>query len=235
MNTYQRISVVALAAVVLSACQSTGPKRDPEFAATLPPVVPEPQQTNGAIYQSGNELFLFEDIRARQVGDVLTIRLVEATRGSKSAATTSERSQSTNVQNPTVFGTTPEFNAPSFLPLAETNNLTLEQNLESEHSFDGSGDSSQSNSLTGDITVTVAAVLPNGNLMVRGEKRINLNQGNEYVRISGMVRPADIVNNTVLSTRVADATIIYSGDGQIADANKIGWLARFFIGAIFPF
>lgn len=235
MNTYQKLFVAALAAVALSACNSTGPKRDPEFAATLPPVVPEPQQINGAIYQSGNELYLFEDIRARRVGDILTIRLVEATRGSKSAETTSERSQNTNVQNPTLFGTSPEFNVPNFLPLADTNNLTLEQNLQSEHSFDGSGDSSQSSTLSGDITVTVAAVLPNGNLMVRGEKRINLNQGNEYVRISGIVRPADIVNNTVLSTRIADATIIYSGDGQIADANKLGWLARFFISAIFPF
>jgi flagellar L-ring protein precursor FlgH len=228
--------LIGMSIMVLSACNSTtGPKRDPEFAASLPPVVPEPVQANGTIYQPGNNLFLFEDLRARRVGDVLTIRLVESTAGSKSANTSSERSQATDVANPTLFGTTPQFDVPNIAPLANTSDLTLQQSLQSDHEFDGGGQSSQSNTLEGDITVTVAAVLPNGNLVIRGEKRINLNQGNEYVKISGMVRPADIVNNTVLSTRVADATIIYSGDGSIADANKLGWLARFFISAIFPF
>lgn len=231
-----RIVCVALATLALGACNSTtGPKRDPEFAASLPPVVPEPVQANGTIYQPGNNLFLFEDLRARRVGDLLTIRLVESTSGSKSANTTSERSQNTDVANPTLFGTTPEFDVPDIAPLSNTSDLTLQQNLQSEHDFEGGGESSQSNTLEGDITVTVAAVLPNGNLVVRGEKRINLNQGNEYVKISGIVRPADIINNTVLSTRVADPTIIYAGDGSIADANKLGWLARFFISAIFPF
>ena len=84
--------------------------------------------------------------------------------------------------------------------------------------------------------VTVIEVLPNGYLMVRGEKRIGINQGNEYIKLSGIVRPADIDStNTVLSTKMADPTIVYVGEGAIADANKIGWLARFFISALFPF
>ena len=78
-------------------------------------------------------------------------------------------------------------------------------------------------------------MLPNGNLLVRGEKRLNLNQGNEYIKISGMVRPVDIgTDNSVLSTKIADATIVYSGDGANADSNKVGWLGRFFMSAAFP-
>ena len=102
--------------------------------------------------------------------------------------------------------------------------------------FAGSGDSKQSNELTGDITVTVIEVLPNGYLMVRGEKRIGINQGNEYIRVSGIVRPTDIDStNTVLSTKIADPTLVYVGDGAVADSNAIGWLAKFFVSALFPF
>ena len=81
-----------------------------------------------------------------------------------------------------------------------------------------------------------SVLLEDGNLFVRGEKRLNLNQGNEYVKISGIVRPVDIASdNSVPSTKIADATIIYNGDGAGADANKLGWIARFFISAVFPF
>ena len=94
----------------------------------------------------------------------------------------------------------------------------------------------QSNLLEGDITVTVVEVLPNGYLMVRGEKRIGINQGNEYIRLSGIVRPIDIDStNTILSTRLADPTIIYVGDGVLADSNEMGWLSRFFVSGLFPF
>jgi flagellar L-ring protein precursor FlgH len=108
--------------------------------------------------------------------------------------------------------------------------------MESANEFKGNGDSAQSNLLEGDITVTVIDVLPNGYLMVRGEKRIGINQGNEYIKVSGIVRPADIdSNNTVLSTRLADPTLVYVGDGPIASANVMGWLAKFFISALMPF
>ena len=79
-------------------------------------------------------------------------------------------------------------------------------------------------------------VLANGYLVVRGEKRIGINQGNEYIRLSGIVRPIDIdEDNTVLSTRLADPTIVYVGDGAVAESNAMGWLARFFISSLFPF
>jgi flagellar L-ring protein precursor FlgH len=194
------------------------------------------QARTGSIYQAGYDIAFFEDIKARRIGDILTIQLTESTNASKSSSTDIGRDQNTTITNPTILGATPQFSVPGVLPLNPTSNNSLESSLSSSNEFEGGSDSELSNSLTGDITVTIADVLPNGNLVVRGEKRLNLNQGNEYIKISGIVRPVDInVNNTVPSTKVADATIVYSADGAVADANKAGWLARFFISAAFPF
>ena len=226
--------LAALCVVALSGCDSM-PVRDPAFAATLPPM-PHKPKNDGAIYQPGTSVPLFQDIRAHRVGDLITIHLAESTNASKKAATDTKRKNDTTVDNPTILGTNPAFALPGALPLAGTSSASLKTSLSSQNDFAGSGDSSQSNSLTGDITVTVDQVLPNGYLMVRGEKRVELNQGNEYVKISGIIRPADIASdNSVLSTQVADATIIYDGDGQLADANRQGWLARFFNSKYFPF
>lgn len=241
MNAPQpRLRIVALGLVVVltSACNST-PRRDPEFAASYPAVFdgPQPAQAaSGAIYQPGYDLTLFADAKARRIGDILTIRLTESTNAKKKADTAFAKSSASSIDNPTILGASPEFALPSILPLSNTRNNTLESNLAAAHDFSGQADSQLSNSLTGDITVTVADVLPNGYLLVRGEKRLNLNQGNEYVKIAGIVRPIDIASdNSVASTRVADATIIYNGDGVAADANRAGWLTRFFASAAAPF
>lgn len=230
--------LVLAPALVLTGCNSM-PRRDPSFAASYPAPLEVPQQqqaASGGIYQAGYDIVLFEDAKARRIGDVLTIRLVEATNATKSSSNDITKSQDSTIANPTILGASPQFALPGVLPLVPTENNTLETNLSSESEFSGESDTAQRNSLSGDITVTVADVLPNGNLIVRGEKRLNLNAGNEYVKISGIVRPTDIQsNNTVLSTKVADATIVYNGDGAEADASKIGWIARFFISALFPF
>jgi flagellar L-ring protein precursor FlgH len=98
-----------------------------------------------------------------------------------------------------------------------------------ERSFEGSAKSDQSNSLRGSISVTVAEVLPNGILRIRGEKWLKLNQGDEYIRLTGLVRPEDIgTDNTIPSSKVADARIAYGGTGEFDDANRMGWLSRFF-------
>jgi flagellar L-ring protein precursor FlgH len=226
---------VLLLMSVLTGCQST-PERDPEYAATRPVALPPAAQNNGAIYQAGNDVRLFEDYKARRVGDILTIVLNESTNASKSATTEIDKSNSNSITNPTILGTTPQFNAPGILPLASNSNNNLAFNLESEHAFEGDGSSSQSNNLTGNVGVTIAEVLPNGNLVVRGEKVLSLNQGHEYIRISGIVRPADITSsNTISSTQVADAVITYNGSGPVAESNVIPWLARFFISALLPF
>ena len=226
---------IALAALLLVACQSA-PVRDPDFAAVRPATLSTRYATPGAIDQAGYNLVLFQDMRARRVGDVLTIVLNEATDASKSAETTTSKTASNSVTNPTVLGSTVQFDVPRAFPLASTTNNNLGTSLSSDHDFSGSGESTQSNSLTGQITVSVAEVLPNGNLVVQGEKLLTLNQGNEHIRISGIVRPADIgADNTVPSARVADARIVYAGEGAVSDSNVVGWLSRFFMSMVFPF
>jgi len=113
---------------------------------------------------------------------------------------------------------------------------SLQTSLQSSKEFKGTGAADQSNSLSGNISVTVVDVLPNGNLNVRGEKRVTLNQGDEFIRLSGIVRPVDITSsNIITSDKVADVTIMYVGEGAMADASKMGWLARILNSAWFPF
>jgi flagellar L-ring protein precursor FlgH len=107
---------------------------------------------------------------------------------------------------------------------------------DSSSEFEGEGKSNQSNHLIGSIAVTASQVLPNGNLLVQGEKWIQINQGGEFVRLKGIVRPYDVSSrNTVLSTHVADAKISYGGRGTLDEANVTGWMARFFMSPLWPF
>lgn len=221
--------------LIISGCQ-TQAKRDPAFAAVRPALPPVEPESNGGIYKPGFDVRLFEDLKARRVGDILTVRLAEATNANKSSSTEIDKSNSSTIANPTILGASPEFNVPKFLPLDRTRDLSLESSLSSDHAFDGSGTTAQKNALTGSIPVSVVEVLPNGNLIVRGEKRVTLNNGVEYVQLSGIIRPVDILSdNSVLSTQVADATINYTGEGAVAESNKSGWLARFFASPFMPY
>lgn len=237
-GTHNRFTAIALllGITVLAGC-STSPARSISdgFEASRPTYYSPPPPQNGAIFQAGYEVSLYEDMRARRIGDILTIILTEKTNASKQAATNTAKDTSVDVASPTLFGRELKFDLPRpFNPSAQ--NATLGTSLNSSNSFKGEGDSAQSNSLTGSITVTVAEVLPNGNLFVKGQKRLTINQGDEYVQFSGIVRTADInPDNSVLSTKVADANIAYIGDGMMADVNSQGWLARFFNGKWWPF
>ena len=214
-----------LFASVLAGCGSM-PTHDPAFAPIAPAALKRPPNTTGAIYQTGYDIRLFEDQRARNIGDILTVNLVERTDAKKDADLDISKENSTSVSIPTLFGK----------PNAKIFGLEMETSLESAHEFKGEGESNQSNSLTGYVTVSVVAVLPNGNLKIRGEKRVTLNQGHEYIRVAGIVRPVDIdATNTVPSTKIADATIMYIGDGAVADASRMPWLARIFTSLLFPF
>lgn len=222
--------------VMVTGCVNNQAKRDPTYAAVRPVAVAPQQKNDGAIFDVSKNVSLFEDYRARRVGDILTVTLEEKTEAEKETETTISKTTSNSVTNPTLLGSSVEFDLPSFLPLASTKDNNLAINLGSNHNFSGAGDSDQSNKLTGDITVSVVEVLPNGNMIIRGEKIITINQGNEYLRISGMISPRDIdANNSISSKRVADAQISYVGDGPTNDANVVGWLGRFFISSLMPF
>lgn len=200
---------------------TAGKAARPSFAPTLPPVA-SPAPANGAIFQAASGYTpLTSGGRAGAVGDILTIALVERTSATKSATQTTARDGS--------IGLTP----PTTGPLAVFNPSDL--NMSGNQSFKGAGQAAQSNALSGEISVTIAAVYPNGTMLVRGEKLVTLNRGDEYIRLSGLVRAADIgPDNRVASTRVADARIAYTGRGEVARASHQGWLQRFF-AAVSPF
>ncbi len=217
---------VLLAALLLGATGCAVPPPEPDYSATWPEPAPTQAQANGAIYQAGHDIALFENAVARRVGDTLTIRLNERTNASKSSSTSTRKSTSIDLPGPTIAGR----------PVTANGTPILSTQVGNETGFDGEGDSSQSNRLEGDITVTVARRLSNGNLLVRGQKWIAINQGKEYVRIQGIVRPIDIeANNSISSLKVADAMISYGGKGALADANRPGLLARFFNLPWMPF
>lgn len=184
-------------------------------------------QNDGAIFQAGvNEHPLFEDARARNVGDILTITLVESTSATQKNATDASHSSSLNA-------TTPGISLPSN---SQIKLRGLNVTGSSANKLANANNSSGSNVLSGSITVTVTEVLPNGNLVVSGEKQVAINQTREYIRLSGVVKPSSIDNaNTVLSTSVADARIEYKGgDSNLDNASILSMLSRFFL-TVLPF
>lgn len=225
-----RFILIAVGTLSLGACMNSPNKVHPDYAVMEPAdysVAPVSVSTNGAIYQpQTRSLVLFEDLRARQVGDILNVVLAEATDAAKTSDTSVDKSSSSAIDNPLLAGKLRDFGGDN----------TLGFDLSSQNAFGGESASNQSNKLNGSIAVTVAKVLPGGNLYVQGEKWIQINQGNEYIRLRGIVRPVDILSdNSILSTRVADARISYGGTGATADANKMGWLSRFFVSPLWPF
>jgi flagellar L-ring protein FlgH len=218
-----RVVLACAVAAMLAGCAAHHPKPDPVVARKLPPPTP---RTDGAIFQAGQQMELFADLKARRVGDVLTITLNEATNASKSAVTKTAKTTSVANTGPTIFGKTITTKG---VPILNTS-------MSGADSFDGEGSSAQSNSIVGALTVTVVDVQPNGNLVVQGDKTLKLNQGDEFVHIAGVIRPADIAtNNTVTSDKLADAHISYSGKGAVDSSNRMGWLARFFNSPFAPF
>lgn len=218
-------SIMAIS--LLSACVANEKKPSANrFVATEPLVEVHDQASEGSIYRGQASSFIFEDMKASRVGDILTIVLSEKTNAKKKATTSTKKDNTIDLGTPTVFGA----------PITHSGRNILGASIGTEQEFTGEGDSEQSNALNGTISVTVASVYPNGNLFVRGQKRMLLNQGDEYIQISGIVRPQDVgVNNTVPSTLLADARIVYSGEGAVSDSNKMGWLARFFNSQYWPF
>ena len=202
--------------LALGACLGGKSGASGEYRPTLanPPV--EAPVANGAIFQAANGYApLTSGNRAAMVGDILTIALVERTQASKENSAAMDRQGE--------VGLTP----PSTGPLNVFDPSDLK--MSGDQSFNGGGQATQSNRLSGEISVTVAEVYPNGTMLVRGEKLVTLNRGDEYIRLSGLVRTQDIgPDNRVPSTRVADARITYSGRGELARASRQGWLQRFF-------
>jgi len=183
----------------------------PEPRSAVPP-------SPGAIYSVATARPLFEDRRARFIGDTITIAIAEKVQASKKSDTKAERTHAVAVAVPTMTN----------LPFQSALGMSL--NATDSNKFGGTGSNTSSNDFTGTITVTVIEVLSNGNLIVSGEKQIGLKEGEEFIRFSGVVSPNSITaSNVVQSTQVADARIEYKANGFIDSAQVMGWLGRFFL------
>ncbi len=182
-----------------------------------------PAVANGSIYQSRRGYQpLFEDRRPRAIGDILTIVLNEQVSASQTSQSSANRSGSASLDLAQI---------PDIIDFLEDYGF----DVASDNIFSGSGATQANNTMTGTITVSVLEVLNNGNLRVRGEKQIAINQGTEFIRFSGVVNPQTVTAaNTVPSNQVADARIEYVGDGYINEAQHMGWLQRFFLN-VSPF
>lgn len=221
------LAIMVSALLVLSGCAQL-PRRS-VVSAPEPVSIQDPpaRVANGSIFQAQRGVQpLFEDRRPRMPGDILTIVLDEQVSATKNAESSANRDGSVSLDvvdlPPVITDRISELEALGF-------------DVSGSNDFSGGGDSQASNSFTGTITVTVVEVMPNGNLRVRGEKQIAINQGAEFIRFSGVVNPHTITGqNTVPSTAVADARIEYVGDGYINEAQHMGWLQRFFLN-VSPF
>lgn len=212
------------ASMVLGGCAV--PRVDPQPPVALPqPHIEQPvRQVNGAIYQTSQGVRLYEDSRARRVGDVVTVVFEEETAASKDANANMNRSSDTSLGVPVLGGRE-----------LSVGGYPLSASASADRSFQGGGQTDQSNLLSGTLTAQVIQVQPNGNMVLQGQKKLTLNRGDEYVTVTGVIRGEDIEpNNIVSSTRIANAQISYTGTGALADASQMGWLQRIFFSVFMP-
>lgn len=217
----KRLALLAL--VATTACTTVPPTNVHQPMTARPEVRYTAPVANGAIFQVATSRPLFEDRRARFVGDTITVKIKENPNASKKASNDLSRSGSQSASVRSFTG----------LPIAGLDTLSLDAS--SATNFKGSGNASNQASFNGDITVTVIDVLPNGNLLVSGEKQIAIGAEQEFVRVSGVVNPSFVdFSNSVESSKIADARIEYKSSGQVAEAQVMGKLARFFL-SVLPF
>lgn len=226
----KRILISASLMSLLSACSSIQPDKDifpddPDFAPVSAQSLAPPPQNDGSLFQARYSVGLYTDQQATRVGDIITVIFDEEYQSSKSAETVADKSSTNNMSVPSLMGTVPGWK-----------NLTLDSNTTNDRQFSGTGEADRSNSLSGQISVTVADILPNGILKIRGEKWLTLSEGDEYIRISGLIRPQDITpDNTVPSSKVADARISFGGRGSLNNSTKQGWGDKILMSPLWPF
>lgn len=234
MNTKQStqkvsLLVVSILALLLSGCASVEQAKtlpdDPDFAPILPEMNDEPLVPTGSLFKVNYVNNIYSDSKAHRVGDIISVILSESTQAQKNAKTELKKENSATLNPITGFGGTP----------VNIKNKSIQFGYDQESDFKGDSKANQGNSLSGNISVHVLRVLPNGNLMIRGEKWMTLNNGDEYIRLTGIIRSQDISSsNTITSSKVANARIQYAGTGTFADVQEQGWLSKFFSSSWWP-
>lgn len=228
-NLFQVLSI-SLLITVTSACSNTvelskALPDDPDFAPIMPEQEEESIVPSGSLFKANYVNNIYSDSKAHRIGDIISVILSESTQAKKNAKTELKKENDFELGTVNGLGGTP----------VTVNGKSLQFSLDQSSAFKGDSKADQGNSLSGNISVHVLRVLPNGNLMIRGEKWITLNNGDEYIRLTGVIRSKDInSNNTILSSKVANARIQYAGTGTFADVNEQGWLTKFFSSSWWP-
>ena len=223
-NLVFHVCIIAFCFLSLGGCthalDDMGLRDETLYPPALPIDNPPPPKTNGSIYQAGHEVSLYEDHIANRVGDILTVRLEEVTQGEKKAKTKTNKTASNVFGAPVLFG---------------GGARALKFSTATDQQFDGGGESNQQNKLKGTVSVTITRVLSNGNMIVQGESWVTIDQGREYVRLTGILRREDIEpNNVVSSQRIAGARIAYSGSGQVGNSSRGGFMTQL-LSKFFPY
>lgn len=221
--------LVVLVIAMLTGCKATSNEEvaanDPFYAPSKPVLTKDEIASNGSLFSASLANSLYSDVKARRVGDIITVSLRENTNASKSAGSSSSKESSVDV-NP-IIGL-----GGNAIRIGKE---AIQLGVDASNDFSGDAQASQSNSLQGSISVTVVEVLPNQNLIIRGEKWLTLNNGDEYIRLTGVIRPADVTpTNEIQSTKIANARIQYSGTGSFAKSQEKGWLTKFFSSTWWP-
>lgn len=219
-----RAVLVAGIVTILAACTTTPETKIQRPLSIVPPAKPAQVENNGAIFQPKQGVALFEDRRARQVGDILMVNLVERTSVNRKSETTDERGAeaSIDIPRPTLLGRNSTIGASSWEP-SSSSKLSFKDN------------ETNSNTISGSISVTVVDILPNGNLAVAGEKQLTVNSDTEYIRLAGVVNPAHIsASNTINSTQIADVQFESKNAQGLDNSHYAGMVARFFL-TLLPF
>lgn len=219
-----------LLAATFGGCASAPVQKEAPWQPSAVPTVSQAPATPGSLFIAGRR-GLFEDARARAVGDILTLRIQERADASKGASQSLSKKSDTSSKLSALLGL--PLSTPKLPIIGE--GLNGDIGATSNSQFDGKGAQSQNQSFTTSMSVTVKQVMPNGNLVIAGEKRVALGQGEEVIKIQGVVRPEDVrPDNSVTSSQVADARISYRGAGDMDRATRMGFLQRFFMSA-WPF
>ena len=217
-----RILAVALLSASLTGCLTMNPRVEMvEPTNVIPHAPPPPVVANGAIFQQAQYRPLFEDYRARHRGDTLRVEIVEKVVASQKSTSSVDKSGKVDAKVNALAGIKP----------SALSRLSAEGS--SSNSFSGKGETENSNDFFGSISVIVVDVLPNGHLLIAGEKQIGDNSNVDVLRFSGQVDPLLIrAGNTIPSAQIANVRVEHRGRGQQADAQTIGWLSRFFLNIL---
>ncbi len=235
------VGMVMILFISVSCAGKTGQvKSDNKNLTTVRPATLERKGTTGRPSVAATSLFnertyagFYEDLRAHRVGDLVTINIVETSKAKKKAETKTERTSSLDAGINNMLGYETMFRSWGGFPPAFDNTAMFKGFMSNK--FEGTGETTRDESMTASITARVVEVLPNGNLVIRGTRYIKVNNENQYIILSGIIRPVDISpDNTILSSYISDAKIEYSGTGSVSDKQRPGWLTRL-LDYVWPF